>query len=95
MIMIGTVTRIIVLRLLAPEMRAASSKAASMFRKMGVSIMTVVAEAPPMTLTKMMPGTLKMLNGPLSTKGRNSRTAFATPSGPRSMIHAIRPPGVT
>ena len=94
--MIGIVTRIIVLMLLAPEMRAASSMAASMFRKMGVSIITVVAEAPPMTLTKMIPGMLKILKGPLSMNGSSSRTVLAIPtSGSRSMIHAINPPGVT
>ena len=77
--MTGIVTRTIVANLLAPLTRAASSNAASIFRKIGVSIITVVEEAPPITLTNMIPGTLKMLNGPLSMKGNNSKNVLAIP----------------
>ena len=40
----------------------------SIFRKIGVRIMTLVADAPPTTLTNMIPGILKMLNGPRSNE---------------------------
>ena len=57
-IMIGIVTRTIVRIVDAPETRPASSSAASMLRKIGVSIITVVEEAPPTTWMKMSPGML-------------------------------------
>ena len=55
-IITGSVTRIIVRRLLEPETRAASSIAPSMLRNAAVSRMTLNARLSLMTFTKIRPG---------------------------------------
>ena len=57
-IMTGSVTRMSVLMLDAPETRAASSSATFMLRNAGVSSITLPEIVPPMRWAKMMPSTL-------------------------------------
>ena len=78
-IMTGSVTRIIVWMLEAPETRAASSSVTSMFRNAGVSSMTWLEMALPMRWAKMMPGTEYMLKGASSMKDRLVRSELRKP----------------
>ena len=57
-IITGTVMRIMVEMLEAPEMRAASSIDWSMFRKAGVNSMTLYAIPSPISFAQTMPWTL-------------------------------------
>ena len=59
----GTITRRMTIQGLAPEVMAASSRLGSIFRKVGESSRKVdgVSDSPSMNI---MPGKLKMLNGP-------------------------------
>ena len=86
-IMTGSVTRIMVVTVEAPETRPASSSVTSMFRKAGVSSITELATPRPMTWIHTMPPMLKMLNGPSSMNGRASSALLMSPSsGSSSMI---------
>ena len=76
--------------LLAPDTLAASSSAASMFLNAGVRSMTLKAMPSPISLTQMMPGMLKMLNGPSSMNGSAFNAVLSIPtSGSARSIHPI------
>ena len=93
----GNVTRIMVCRLPAPPTRACSSNRESMLRNAGVSSMTLVDIPLAIRCAHMIPGTLKMLNGPSSTNGRRSSSLLKRPmDGSISMIHesVVASPGI-